>query len=259
MKQNKISKRANIIKIADLTLKINLTMPNGSNLPQLIKYGNKIKEVTIREISDFGKSDFSGSVYFIKFVEIQEKVVEKPKLIFFKKQVTVPNEVTRIVPFSFKTFEAAKDFAQYLPGMKISGERLYAPFEGRKCRILYETYEIRIEAVEDPIFIKFTPMSEHPNFIKRNREDPISEYYINDIDKKYQNGNQGNWYAYDELVVDHFFTHIMFKYKEDETVTNRMDPSSVITDKQYETLSNIKEHENNTVHKYILMEEPNEK
>ena len=50
-------------------------MPNGGNLPKLIKYNNKIKDVTISKFAGVDAGKF-GDCYFIKFTEIKEKESE---------------------------------------------------------------------------------------------------------------------------------------------------------------------------------------
>ena len=96
-------------------------MSDQSNLPELRKYG-KIKEVIIKKgiNVDIHKNQFE--YYYISFIEIIEKEQEQ-KGLFKTKKVIVPEEVKRTVPFSFKSLEVAKDFAQYLPGIVIKGYR----------------------------------------------------------------------------------------------------------------------------------------
>ena len=128
-------------------------MSNQSNLPELRKYG-KIKEVIIKKgiNVDIHKNQFE--YYYISFIEIIEKEQEQ-KGLFKTKKVIVPEEVKRIVPFSFKSLEDAKDFAQYLPGMSLKGFRFSKNFNDVNFNIAYETYKILIENIDTPIYIKF--------------------------------------------------------------------------------------------------------
>ena len=143
-------------------------MSDQSNLPELRKYG-KIKEVIIKKgiNVDIHKNQFE--YYQISFIEIIEKELEQ-KGLFKTKKVIVPEEVKRTVPFSFKSLEDAKDFAQYLPNMSITGRRLFETFDERsheKCDILYETYQITTESINSNIYIKFTENCEHKRKINR--------------------------------------------------------------------------------------------
>ena len=216
-------------------------MSDQSNLPELRKYG-KIKEVIIKKgiNVDIHKNQFE--YYYISFIEIIEKEQEQ-KGLFKTKKVIVPEEVKRTVPFSFKSLEDAKDFAQYLPGIAIRGYRFARDFTELKFNISYETYKIQVETVEPNIYIKFTKDTEHPRVYTRRKDGiPPTRYYGNDLDI---NLTSGEFYQYNELIVDYFFTDIAWdiNYK------------CISPNTEYKTISDIKNFENENTHKFILIEQ----
>ena len=216
-------------------------MSDQSNLPELRKYG-KIKEVIIKKgiNVDIHKNQFE--YYYISFIEIIEKEQEQ-KGLFKTKKVIVPEEVKRTVPFSFKSLEDAKDFAQYLPGIAIKGYRFSRDFTESKFNISYETYKIQVETVEPNIYIKFTKDTEHPRVYTRRKDGiPPTRYYGNDLDI---NRTSGEFYQYNELIVDYFFTDIAWdiNYK------------CISPNTEYKTISDIKNFENENTHKFILIEQ----
>ena len=183
-------------------------MSDQSNLPELRKYG-KIKEVIIKKgiNVDIHKNQFE--YYYISFIEIIEKEQEQ-KGLFKTKKVIVPEEVKRTVPFSFKSLEVAKDFAQYLPGIVIKGYRFSRDFTESKFNISYETYKIKVETVEPNIYIKFTKDTEHPRVYTKRKDEILTRHYGNDLDL---NRTSGEFYQYNELIVDYFFTDVAWDTK----------------------------------------------
>jgi hypothetical protein len=153
-------------------------MSDQSNLPALRQYG-KIKEVTIKKGINVDTHKRQFEYYYISFVEIVEKE-EEQRILFKKKKVIVSEEVKRIVPFSFKSLEDAKDFAQYLPGMSLKGFRFYKDFNNVKFNISYETYKILIENIDTPIYIKFTKVTEHPRIYSKRKNGEMM------MEKKYE-------------------------------------------------------------------------
>ena len=217
-------------------------MSDQSNLPELRKYG-KIKEVIIKKgiNVDIHKNQFE--YYYISFVEIVEKEQEQ-KSLFKTKKVIVSEEVKRTVPFSFKSLEDAKDFAQYLPGIVIKGYRFSRDFTESKFNISYETYKIQVETVEPSIYIKFTKDTEHPQvYTKRKDGIPPTRYYGNDLD--INRDPSGEFYQHNEIIVDYFFTNVLW------------DPGykCIIPNMQYETISEIKNFETENTHKFVLVEQ----
>lgn len=227
-------------------------MPNGGNLPKLIKYNNKIKDVTISKFAGVDAGKF-GDCYFIKFTEIEEKESEQRKFLWIKKKVVDYSEVERIVPFTFRSLDIAKDFAQFLPNMCISGERLYATWQESRQMTLYETYQLNIESIDVNVFVKFIDGCEHHtrcNRKKKSDEGEYNEFYINDLDKKFFNGEQGNWYSYEELIVEGFFTSYKMTYDR-----YCLENSKIVPSKLFETLGDIKQIESENTHKFVLMED----
>ena len=215
-------------------------MSTQTNLPALRKYG-KIKEVTIKKgiNVDIYKNQFE--YYYISFVEIIEKE-EEQKGLFKKKKVIIPEEVKRIVPFSFKSLEDAKDFAQYLPGMSLKGFRFTKDFNKDKFNISYETYKILIENIDIPIYIKFIKDTEHPRVYSKRKNGGITQYYDNDLDINYE--PSGKFYQYNEIIVDYFFTDVTWD-TDNKCIIPNMENS----------ISEIKNFENENTHKFILVEQ----
>lgn len=213
-------------------------MNNQSNLPALRKY-DKIKEITIKKniVADTHKNQFE--YYYISFVEIIEKEQEQRGL-FKKKKVIVPKEVKQIVPFSFKSLDDAKDFAQYLPGMSIKGFRFSKDFN--EFNISYETYKILIENIDTPIYIKFIKDTEHQRVYSKRENGEITQYYGNDLDISRQ--PSGKFYQYNELIVDYFFTD----------VTWDTDYKCIIPNIE-NSISEIKNFETENTHKFVLVEQ----
>lgn len=179
-------------------------MANNRNLPEAIQYESKIKEIIISPLYFNNiNGDENYCRYFIKFIEVKEKEDIITKFLFFKKHIKVITEEQKIVPFSFKTLKCAEDFAKYLPNMKICGDRLFCKFEKFNKQLIYETYKIYIDELIEPVFIKFTKECEKSNIIEQTNN--VIDFYINDLDKKFMNGIQGNFYDFRELVVDYFF------------------------------------------------------
>ena len=215
-------------------------MADQSNLPTLRKYG-KIKEVTIKKnvVADIHKNQFE--YYYISFVEIIEKEQEQRGL-FKKKKVIVPEEVKRIIPFSFKSLDDAKDFAQYLPGMSLKGFRFSKDFNEAKFNISYETYKILIENIDTPIYIKFIKDTEHPRVYSKRKNGEITQYYGNDLDINHE--PSGEFYQYNEIIVDYFFTDVAWD-TEYKCIIPNMEKS----------ISEIKNFENENTHKFVLIEQ----
>ena len=216
-------------------------MSDQSNLPELRKYG-KIKEVIIKKgiNVDIHKNQFE--YYYISFIEIIEKEQEQ-KGLFKTKKVIVPEEVKRTVPFSFKSLEDAKDFAQYLPGMSLKGFRFSKNFNDVNFNIAYETYKILIENIDTPIYIKFIKDTEHSRvYSKKQNGVPPTRYYGNDLDI---NLTSGEFYQYNELIVDYFFTDVAW-----DTKNKCISPNT-----EYKTISDIKNFENENTHKFVLIEQ----
>ena len=214
-------------------------MASQSNLPALRKYG-KIKEVTIKKGINIDTHKNQFEYYYISFVEIVEKE-EEHRILFKKKKVIVQEEVKRIVPFSFKSLDDAKDFAQYLPGMSLKGFRFSRDFAEVNFNISYETYAIQVKSIEQPIYIKFVKETDHPRVYTNNGE--ITRYYGNDLDINYV--PSGEFFQYNELIVDYFFTDITYDdgYK------------CIIPNMEYKTISDIKNFENENTHKFVLVEQ----
>lgn len=215
-------------------------MSDQSNLPTLRKYG-KIKEVTIKKGINIDTHKNQFEYYYISFVEIVEKVEEQRKLLKNKK-VIVPEEVKRIVPFSFKSLEDAKDFAQYLPGMSLKGFRFSKDFNENKFNISYETYKILIENIDTPIYIKFIKDTEHPRVYSKRKNGEITQYYGNDLDVSCE--PSGEFYQYNEIIVDYFFTDVAWD-TDDKSIIPNME----------KTISGIKNFENENTHKFVLIEQ----
>ena len=215
-------------------------MSDQSNLPELRKYG-KIKEVIIKKgiNVDIHKNQFE--YYYISFVEIIEKEQEQ-KGLFKTKKVIVPEEMKRTVPFSFKSLEDAKDFAQYLPGIAIRGYRLSRDFSEAYFNISYETYKIQVETVEPSIYIKFTKDTEHPRVYTKRKDETLTRHYGNDLDI---NRTSGEFYQYNELIVDYFFTDVAWDVKN----------KCISPNIEYKTISDIKNFENENTHKFVLIEQ----
>jgi len=216
-------------------------MADQSNLPALRKY-DKIKEVIIKKgiNVDIHKNQFE--YYYISFVEIVEKEEEQRGL-FKKKKVIVPEEVKRIVPFSFKSLDDAKDFAQYLPGMSLKGFRFSKDFNEVNFNISYETYKIQVESIEPTIYIKFIKDTEHPRVYSKRKNGEITQYYGNDLDVNRE--PSGEFYQYNEIIVDYFFTDVAWDtgYK------------CIIPNMEYKTISDIKNFETENTHKFVLIEQ----
>ena len=215
-------------------------MSDQSNLPTLRKYG-KIKEVTIKKGINIDTNKNQFEYYYISFVEIVEKEKEQ-QILFRKKKVIVPEEVKRIVPFSFKSLEDAKDFAQYLPGMSLKGFRFSKDCNESKFNISYETYKILIENIDTPIYIKFIKDTEHPRVYSKRKNGEITQYYGNDLDINHE--PSGEFYQYNEIIVDYFFTDVAWD-TEYKCIIPNMEKS----------ISEIKNFENENTHKFVLIEQ----
>ena len=215
-------------------------MSDQSNLPEFRKYG-KIKEVIIKKgiNVDIHKNQFE--YYYISLVEIIEKEQEQ-RYLFKTKKVIVTEEVKRTDPFSFKSLEDAKDFAQYLPGIAIRGYRLARDFSEAYFNISYETYKIQVETIEPSIYIKFTKDTEHPRVYTKRKDEILSRHYGNDLDL---NRTSGEFYQYNELIVDYFFTDVAW-----DTKNKCISPNI-----EYKTISDIKNFENENTHKFVLIEQ----
>ena len=214
-------------------------MSDQSNLPVLRQYG-KIKEVTIKKGINIDTHKKQFEYYYISFVEIVEKE-EEQRILFKKKKVIVSEEVKQIVPFSFKSLEDAKDFAQYLPGMSLKGFRFYKDFNNVKFNISYETYKILIENIDTPIYIKFTKVTEHPRIYSKRKNGEITQYYGNDLDISYE--PSGKFLQYNDIIVDYFFTDVAWD----------TDNKCIIPNMEYKTISDIKNFENENTHKFVLI------
>ena len=215
-------------------------MSDQSNLPSLKKYG-KIKEVTIKKGINVDTHKNQFEYYYISFVEIVEKE-EEQQILFRKKKVIVPEEVKRIVPFSFKSLDDAKDFAQYLPGMSLKGFRFSKDFNEVKFNISYETYKILIENIDTPIYIKFIKDTEHPRVYSKRKNGEITQYYGNDLDVNRE--PSGEFYQYNEIIVDYFFTDVAWD-TDNKCIIPNMENS----------ISEIKNFENENTHKFVLIEQ----
>jgi len=215
-------------------------MSDQSNLPTLKKYG-KIKEVTIKKGINVDTHKNQFEYYYISFVEIVEKE-EEQQILFRKKKVIIPEEVKRIVPFSFKSLEDAKDFAQYLPGMSLKGFRFSKDFNEVNFNISYETYKILIENIDTPIYIKFIKDTEHPRVYSKRKTGEITQFYGNDLDVNRE--PSGEFYQYNEIIVDYFFTGVAWDtgYK-------------CIIPNMEKSISEIKNFENENTHKFVLIEQ----
>ena len=216
-------------------------MDNQTNLPALRKY-SKIKEVTIKKDINVDEYKNQHEYYYISFIETIEKTEEVKGLIRNKTIITT-SDVKRIVPFSFKSIEVAKDFAQYLPGMFIRGFRLSRDFINMEFNISYETYKILIDGVDASIYIKLVKNTEHPQVFSR-KNSKFKIYYENDLDINSPDAT-GEFYQYNELTVDYFFTDIGYDTKS----------KCIIPNMQYETISDIKNFENENTHKFVLIEQ----
>lgn len=215
-------------------------MSDQSNLPTLRKY-SKIKEVTIKKGINVDTHKNQFEYYYISFIEIVEKEKEQ-QFLFKKKKIIVPEEVKRIVPFSFKSLEDAKDFAQYLPGMSLKGFRFSKDFNEVKFNISYETYKILIENIDTPIYIKFIKDTEHPRVYSKRKNGEITQYYGNDLDINHE--PSGEFYQYNEIIVDYFFTDVAWDI-DNKCIIPNMENS----------ISEIKNFENENTHKFILIEQ----
>ena len=222
-------------------------MPNGGNLPELIKYGDNIKDVTITKFAGNDAGEF-GDCYFVKFIEIHEVEEQQQKFLWVKKKVKIIKEQECIVPFTFKNYEIAKDFAQYLPGMMIMGERLFERFKNNKM-LLYETYQLEINGISVIVYLKFVPKCEHFTVQLRKHKDQeeYNEYYINDLDKRFFNDSQGNWYRAEELIVEGFFTAFNMELSSNNSM--HIKPNTL-----FEKISDIKQIETDNTHKFMLVE-----
>lgn len=218
-------------------------MSDQSNLPTLRQYG-KIKEVTIKKGINVDTHNRQFEYYYISFVEIVEKE-EEQRILFKKKKVIVSEEVKQIVPFSFKSLEDAKDFAQYLPGMSLTGFRFYKNFNEAKIKfnISYETYKILIENIDTPIYIKFIKNTEHPRVYLKRQNGEMTQYYGNDLDVSYT--PSGKFLQYNDIIVDYFFTDVAWD------TANKC----IIPNMEYKTISDIKNFENENTHKFVLIEQ----
>lgn len=216
-------------------------MSDQTNLPALRKYG-KIKEVTIKKGINVDTHKKQFEYYYISFVEIVEKE-EEQRILFKKKKVIVSEEVKRIVPFSFKSLDDAKDFAQYLPGMSLKGFRFYKDFNEVIFNISYETYKIQVENIDTPIYIKFTKGTEHPRIYSKRKNGEITQYYGNDLDVSY--APSGEFLQYNEIIVDYFFTDVAWD----------TDNKCIIPNMEHKTISDIKNFENENTHKFVLIEQ----
>ena len=218
-------------------------MSNQTNLPEKVIFTGEIDEVTIRKFPGIVISGNNTYVdlYYISFTEIKRKEIEVQAFLFFKKKEIIENRIKHIIPFSFKTFEEAKDFAQYLPNMSIIGCRLYESFENSKKDILYETYKINVDSINTNIYVKFTDDTEHKRNLHKTKED-FAQYYINDLDK--HRNPSGEFFEYNKLVVNGFFTKVAF---HEDLIT-------MITNGNYKTISDIKEFEENNTHMFHLVE-----
>ena len=214
-------------------------MASQSNLPALRKYG-KIKEVTIKKGINIDTYKNQHEYYYISFIEIVEKEEEQIGL-FKNKKVIIPEEVKRIVPFSFKSLDDAKDFAQYLPGMSLKGFRFSRDFTEVNFNISYETYTIQVKSIEQPIYIKFVKESDHPRVY--TNDEKITRYYGNDLDVN--RDPSGEFFQYNEIIVDYFFTDITYDSGN----------KCIIPNMEYKTMSDIKNFENENTHKFILVEQ----
>ena len=221
-------------------------MLNQTNLPEKVVFGSQIDEVTIRKFPGIiisGNSTYVN-LYYITFTEIKEKEIEVPTFIFFKKKKIVENRIKHIIPFSFKSLDDAKDFAQYLPNMTIVGRRLFETFNERgheKCDVLYETYQIKVESINSNIYVNFTEDSRHKRKINRTKDD-LAQYYINDLDKYSE--PSGEFFEYNKLVVDGFFTEIAFDEEQKTMIINA----------NYKHISDLKEFEESNTYKFRLVE-----
>lgn len=219
-------------------------MKKQDNLPELVQYRTQIKVIQIcRFLTKItGKSEYA---YYIKFIEEHEEIIPYKHLKIFNKTKVIKKEIERIIPFSFKSFEIAKDFAQCIPNMKISGIRFhFNTTYPQKNNVAYETFKICVNGIDAPIYIKFK--NEHQTYDKRS-ENHI--YYINDLDKKYINGEFGNFYKYDELIVDYFFQRCAVNVNE-----KILCESTMHVDEQFETITDIKNNDLESIHKFILIE-----
>lgn len=216
-------------------------MSDQSNLPEFRKYGN-IKDITIKKNIYINDNKVKYEYYYISFTELVEK--EKEIKGFLKnKIITITEEVKQIIPFSFKTLGDAKDFAQYLPGMSLKGFRFFKTFTEYAINISYETYKIQVESIEPVIYIKFIKDTEHPRVYERQQHDGITKYYENDLDINRE--PSGEFYQYNELIVDYFFTDASY-----DTVSKHIIPNA-----KYKNISEIKNFENENTHKFILIEQ----
>ena len=221
-------------------------MSNQTNLPEKVVFGSQIDEIMIRKFPGIVISGNNPYVelYYISFTETQKIEKETTSFLFFKKKEIVENKIKHIIPLSFKSFDVAKDFAQYLPNMSITGRRLFETFDERsheKCDILYETYQITTESINSNIYIKFTENCEHKRKINSSKDD-LTQYYINDLDKYRE--PSGEFFEYNKLIVDSFFTEFAFHENSKTMITNT----------SYKCLSDIKEFEDNNTHKFRLVE-----
>ena len=217
-------------------------MSDQSNLPALKKYG-KIKEVTIKKDINVDEYKNQHEYYYISFIETIEKT-EEVKGWIRNKTIITTSDVKRIVPFSFKSIEAAKDFAQYLPGMVIKGFRFSRDFANMNFNISYETYKILIDGIDTVIYIKLVKNTEHSQICSGKKNAKFKFYYENDLDINSPD-TTGEFYRYNELIIDYFFTDISYDTKF----------KCIIPNMQYETISDIKNFENENTHKFVLVEQ----
>ena len=111
--------------------------------------------------------------------------------------------------------------------------------------LIYETFCISIRNIDKCLGIKFIKDSEHPSYLKQEKD-----FYINDLDKLYHDGSKGNFYHADEVTADKFFTKISFT--EDLSNYNK---SYINLLDEYETISEYTNMINENTHKFILMED----
>lgn len=214
-------------------------MSNQTNLPKFRKYG-KIKDVTIKKNIYINANKVKYEYYYISFTELVEK--EKEIKSFLKnKIITITEEVKQIIPFSFKTLEDAKDFAQYLPNMALKGFRFFKTFTD--YAISYETYKIQIENIDLDIYVKFIKDTEHSRTYERCKDDKITKFYENDLDIYRE--PSGEFYQYNELIADYFFTDASY-----DIVSKHIIPNT-----KYKNISEIKNFETENTHKFVLIEQ----
>lgn len=216
-------------------------MNDQSNLPEFRKYG-KIKDITIKKNIYINANKVKYEYYYISFTELVEK--EKEIKGFLKnKVITITEELKQIIPFSFKSLEDAKDFAQYLPNMTLKGFRFFKTFTEYAINISYETYKIQIENIDLDIYVKFIKDTEHSRTYERQSHGGITKFYENDLDINRE--PSGKFYQYNELIVDYFFTDASY-----DTISKHIIPNT-----KYKNISEIKNFETENTHKFILIEQ----